>query len=95
MDFNFLFFIILGTLIIVLLLLSIRTLFATIWENKTFQENFMSLQEKLVLEQLKQEQVIQKNAYLENYNIALLNKLFEIAKELLLTKKIIFEEHYN
>jgi hypothetical protein len=95
MDLNLLFSLVLYTLIGVLLLLSFKVFITTKWNDKMFQKNYLNLQEQLVLEKQKQEQIIQKNAYLENYHLSLINKLFEITKELLLTKKIIFEEYYN
>jgi hypothetical protein len=95
MDLNLLFSLVLYTLIGVLLLLSFKAFIITKWNEKVFQKNYLNLQEQLVLEKQKQEQIIQKNAYLENYHLSLINKLFEITKELLLTKKIIFEEYYN
>ncbi|MCX7552066.1 hypothetical protein [Xanthomarina sp. F2636L] len=95
MDLNLLFSFILFTLIGVLIVFSFRVVVVTQWNTKVFKESYLRLQNQLSFEQLKQEQVIQKNAYLENYNKSLLNQLFEITKELLITKKIIFEEHYN
>jgi hypothetical protein len=95
MDFNLLLSLILYTLIGVSLLLIFRTILVTKYNTKVSQEIFFSLEEKLVSEKMKQERAISKNTYLENYNISLFNNLFEITKELLLTKKIIFEEHYN
>jgi hypothetical protein len=95
MDLNLLFSLVLYVLISILILLSFKTFITTKWNEKVFQENYLNLKEQLVLEKKKQEQVIQKNAYLENYHLSLINKLFEITKELLLTKKIIFEEYYN
>jgi hypothetical protein len=95
MDLNLLFSLVLYVLISILILLSFKTFITTKWNEKVFQENYLNLKEQLVLEKKKQEQVIQKNAYLENYHLSLINKLFEITKKLLLTKKIIFEEYYN
>lgn len=95
MDFNLLFSVLLYMLIGVLLLLSLRTFITTKYHVKESQENYMNMQQQLESEKWKQELVIQKNAYLENYNLELFNKIFEITKELLLTKKIIFEERYN
>ncbi|MCX7548749.1 hypothetical protein OS188_12375 [Xanthomarina sp. F1114] len=95
MDLNLLFSVVLCSTIGILILLSIKTIIATKWDAKMFQEKLLNLQEQFAQENVKQEQVIQKNVYLENYNKSLLNQLFEITKELLITKKIIFEEHYN
>ncbi|PWK17571.1 hypothetical protein LX78_02673 [Xanthomarina spongicola] len=95
MDLNLLFSSILYILISVLLLLSIKTIMATKYDAKMSQENNLNLLKQMTYEKQKQEQFIQKSAYLENYNLSLFNKLFEITKELLLTKKSILEEHYN
>lgn len=95
MDFNLLFSVILYILIGGLLLLSFRIFVAIKWEARISQKNYLNLQERLVFEKNLQEQVLQKNRYLENYHKELFNKLFELTKELLLTKKIILEERYN
>ena len=95
MDLNLLLSTILYTSISVLLLLGIKTIIATKYDAKMFQENNLNLLKQMTYEKQKQELFIQKSAYLENYNLSLFNKLFEITKELLLTKKSILEEHYN
>ncbi|WP_417854463.1 hypothetical protein [Xanthomarina gelatinilytica] len=95
MDFNFLFSLVLFMLISILLLLSLKTIRATKWQAKNAQENYLKLHKKLVDSRLMQEQNVEKNAFLERYNKSLLNTLFEITKELLLTKKSILEEYYN
>ncbi|MFV0573349.1 MAG: hypothetical protein ACK5M1_13115 [Xanthomarina gelatinilytica] len=95
MDFNFLFSLVLFMLISILLLLSLKTIMATKLQAKNAHENFVKLYKQLVESRLKQEQSVEKNAFLERYNKSLLNTLFEITKELLLTKKSILEEFYN
>ncbi|MFL0352031.1 hypothetical protein [Xanthomarina sp. GH4-25] len=94
MDFNLVFSVVLYSLIGLLLLFSFRTFIVTKWNVKVFQENHLRLQKQLVIEKQKQELCVQKNMYLDNYNGLLLNKLFEITKELLLTKKSILEAFY-
>ncbi|WP_417856239.1 hypothetical protein [Xanthomarina gelatinilytica] len=95
MDFNFLFSLVLFMLISILLLFSLKTIRATKWQVKNAQENYLKLHKKLVDSRLMLEQNVEKNAFLELYNKSLLNTLFEITKELLLTKKSILEEYYN
>ncbi|WP_417873292.1 hypothetical protein [Xanthomarina gelatinilytica] len=95
MDFNFLFSLVLFLLISILLLLSLKTIRATKWQAKNAQENYLKLHKKLVDSRLMQEQNVEKNAYLERYNKSLMDALFEITKELLLTKKSILEASFN
>ncbi|WP_286854854.1 hypothetical protein [Xanthomarina sp.] len=95
MDFNFLFSLVLFMLISILLLLSLKTIRATKWQVKNAQENYLKLHKKLVDSRLMQEQNVEKNAYLERYNKSLMDALFEITKELLLTKKSILEASFN
>lgn len=95
MEINLLFSWVLYIIIGVLIVLCIITIIATIRDAKVSQEKFIDLREQLGFQKLLQEQIIQKNAYLESYNMTLLNKLFEITKELFLTKKIILEEYFN
>jgi|AZIJ01.1.fsa_nt_gi hypothetical protein len=95
MDFNFLFSLVLFLLISILLLLSLKTIRATKWQAKNAQENYLKLHKKLVYSRLMQEQNVEKNAYLERYNKSLMDALFEITKELLLTKKSILEASFN
>ena len=95
MDFNFLFSLVLFMLISILLLLSLKTIRATKWQVKNAQENYVKLHKKLVDSRLMQEQNVEKNAYLERYNKSLMDALFEITKELLLTKKSILEASFN
>ncbi|WP_417888775.1 hypothetical protein [Xanthomarina gelatinilytica] len=95
MDFNFLFSLVLFLLISILLLLSLKTIRATKWQTKNAQENYLKLHKKLVDSRLMQEQNVEKNAYLERYNKSLMDALFEITKELLLTKKSILEASFN
>lgn len=95
MDFNFLFSLVLFLLISILLLLSLKTIRATKWQAKNAQENYLKLHKKLVDSRLMQEQNVGKNAYLERYNKSLMDALFEITKELLLTKKSILEASFN
>ena len=94
MDFNFLFSLVLFMLISTLLLLSLKTIMATKWQTKNAQVNYLKLHKKMIDSRLLQEQNVEKNAFLESYNKSLLNTLFEITKELLLTKKSILEEFY-
>ncbi|HAB27888.1 MAG: hypothetical protein CMP05_05290 [Xanthomarina sp.] len=82
-------------LISILLLLSLKTIRATKWQVKNAQENYLKLHKKLVDSRLMQEQNVEKNAYLERYNKSLMDALFEITKELLLTKKSILEASFN
>ncbi|WP_417874294.1 hypothetical protein [Xanthomarina gelatinilytica] len=95
MDFNFLFSLVLFLLISILLLLSLKTIRATKWQAKNAQENYLKLHKKLVDSRLMQERNVEKNAYLERYNKSLMDALFEITKELLLTKKSILEASFN
>ena len=95
MDFNFLFSLVLFLLISILLLLSLKTIRATKWQAKNAQENYLKLHKKLVDSRLMQEQNVEKNAYLERYNKSLMDALFEITKELLLTNKSILEASFN
>jgi len=67
---------------------------ATKWQTKNAQVNYLKLHKKMIDSRLLQEQNVEKNAFLESYNKSLLNTLFEITKELLLTKKSILEEFY-
>lgn len=95
MEFNLLFSVILYGLIAVLLFLSLRIFIGIQASSKIDTKNHIILKEQMAFEKSNHEQLIQKNTYLENYHKVVFAKLFEITKELLLTKKIILEERYN
>ncbi len=78
----------------IIILASIRVFYQTKLFQKTAYKWDLNMQEQIAFKTKAYEEIALKNNYLENYNTSLLKKLFQITQELLLAKKIIFEEIY-
>ncbi len=79
----------------IIILASIRVFYQTKLFQKTAYKWDLNMKEQISFKKKAYEEIALKNNYFENYNTSLLKKLFQITQELLLTKKIIFEERYN
>lgn len=81
-------------LILIIILSSIRVFCQIRLSQKTAYKSHLNLQEQIAFKTKAYEEIAFKINYLEHYNNSLLQKLFRITQELLVTKKIIFEERY-
>ncbi|WP_372753563.1 hypothetical protein [Mariniflexile sp.] len=79
-------------LIVVLVFVIIKTIFQNIFLNKIANKSYAQLREKIAQEQLKLQINNERILLVEELHITIFNRVFKIARDIILVQKLIFDK---